>query len=51
MEDMRCVGAALAPFFRAENIDNVPDFLKAYMMFLFGFFSAAAYDLNQRGES
>ncbi|HEU5247904.1 MAG TPA: hypothetical protein VFU09_12520 [Candidatus Udaeobacter sp.] len=50
MEDMGLVAAELIPFFRTEKIDNVPDFLKAYMAFLFGFFSAAAYDLNSRRE-
>ena len=47
MEDVRQVASAISAF-RAENIQTVPEFMKAYMAFLFGYFSASRYDLKRR---
>ncbi len=49
MEDVRKVGFELAEFQRAAaRLQTVAEFLKAYMLFLLGYFSAARYDLEQR---
>src|ERR1700682_5647925 len=49
MEDVRQVASAFSAFLpRAESIKNVPEFLKAYMAFLFGYFSAGSHDLKRR---
>jgi hypothetical protein len=47
LEDVRQVASAISAF-RAENIQTVPEFMKAYMAFLFGYFSASRYDLKRR---
>jgi hypothetical protein len=53
MEDMRQVAFAFSAFLpHGERIQTVPEFLKAYMFFLFGYFSAAKYDLKaQQGDN
>jgi hypothetical protein len=52
MEDVRQVAPAFSAFLpRAEHIQTVPEFLKAYMFFLFGYFSAGGYDLKRRKEA
>jgi hypothetical protein len=51
MEDVRNVASELSGFLPCANaIDNVPQFLKAYMAFLFGYFSAGAYHLEHGKE-
>jgi hypothetical protein len=52
IEDVRQVASAFSTFLpRVESIQTVPEFLKAYMFFLFGYFSAAKYDLKRRKEA
>ena len=57
LEDVRKVGHELAEFQRTTErleateefrVQTVGEFLKAYMHFLLGYFSAAKYDLKQR---
>ncbi len=50
MEDVRQVASAFNTF-RGESIQTVPEFLKAYMAFLFGYFSATRHDLKHRKEA
>jgi hypothetical protein len=51
MEDMKEVASAISEFMPDhDSLKTVPEFLKAYMAFLFGFFSAARYDLKQRKD-
>ncbi len=49
IEDVRQVASEIKAFVpRVNDTENVADFLKAYMFFLFGYFSAAKYDLKHK---
>jgi hypothetical protein len=51
IEDVRQVASEIKDFVpRAKDTENVSDFLKAYMFFLFGYFSGARHHLTLRKE-
>jgi hypothetical protein len=50
IEDVQQVASEFGSFL-PESFQSVPEFLKAYMQFLFGYFGAARHDLKRRKEA